>query len=518
MNQELIINSTPNEVVIALLHDKRLVELHREKNNSRYSVGDIYLGKAKKIMTGLNAAFVDVGYEKDAFLHYLDLGPNARSLMKYVDQTQSGKQNVSNLMYFKNEPEIRKEGKISDLVKSGQNLLVQVAKEPISQKGPRITTEISLAGRYIVLIPFQDKISVSSKIRNLEEKNRLKELMQNIKPKNFGVIVRTVAEGKSVADLENDLSDLVRRWDECYQSLKASEPPMRVLGEVDRTSAILRDFLNASFNAIHVNDKEVYEDLKTYIKNIAPEKSDILKLYSGKLPIFDAFGVEKQIKGLFGKTVHMKTGAYLVVEHTEALHVFDVNSGNRAKSENTQEQNALEVNLEAAVEVARQLRLRDMGGIIVVDFIDMHNPENRKLLFDKLKEEMKSDRAKHNILPPSKFGLIQLTRQRLRPEVNVEVLETCPSCGGTGKVQPSILLVDQIENTLKFILQEQNQKHITLSVHPYLEAFIKQKGIFRSLQWKWYFEHKQWVRVQGIASQGIMEYKFYNKEMDEIVR
>jgi ribonuclease G len=518
VNQELIINSTPNEVVIALLHDKRLVELHREKNNSRYSVGDIYLGKAKKIMTGLNAAFVDVGYEKDAFLHYLDLGPNARSLMKYVDQTQSGKQNVSNLMYFKNEPEIRKEGKISDLVKSGQNLLVQVAKEPISQKGPRITTEISLAGRYIVLIPFQDKISVSSKIRNLEEKNRLKELMQNIKPKNFGVIVRTVAEGKSVADLENDLSDLVRRWDECYQSLKASEPPMRVLGEVDRTSAILRDFLNASFNAIHVNDKEVYEDLKTYIKNIAPEKSDILKLYSGKLPIFDAFGVEKQIKGLFGKTVHMKTGAYLVVEHTEALHVFDVNSGNRAKSENTQEQNALEVNLEAAVEVARQLRLRDMGGIIVVDFIDMHNPENRKLLFDKLKEEMKSDRAKHNILPPSKFGLIQLTRQRLRPEVNVEVLETCPSCGGTGKVQPSILLVDQIENTLKFILQEQNQKHITLSVHPYLEAFIKQKGIFRSLQWKWYFEHKQWVRVQGIASQGIMEYKFYNKEMDEIVR
>ena len=518
MNQELIINSTPNEVVIALLHDKRLVELHREKNNSRYSVGDIYLGKAKKIMTGLNAAFVDVGYEKDAFLHYLDLGPNARSLMKYVDQTQSGKQNVSNLMYFKNEPEIRKEGKISDLVKSGQNLLVQVAKEPISQKGPRITTEISLAGRYLVLIPFQDKISVSSKIRNLEEKNRLKELMQNIKPKNFGVIVRTVAEGKSVADLENDLNDLVSRWDECYQSLKVSEPPMRVLGEVDRTSAILRDFLNASFNAIHVNDKEVYEDLKTYIKNIAPEKSDILKLYSGKLPIFDAFGVEKQIKSLFGKTVHMKTGAYLVVEHTEALHVFDVNSGNRAKSENTQEQNALEVNLEAAVEVARQLRLRDMGGIIVVDFIDMHNPENRKLLFDKLKEEMKSDRAKHNILPPSKFGLIQLTRQRLRPEVNVEVLETCPSCGGTGKVQPSILLVDQIENTLKFILQEQNQKNITLSVHPYLEAFIKQKGLFRSLQWKWYFEHKQWVKVQGIASQGIMEYKFYNKEMDEIVR
>lgn len=517
MNQELVINSTPGEVVIALMNDKRLVELHREKSNSRFSVGDIYLGRAKKVMTGLNAAFVDVGYEKDAFLHYLDLGPQAQSLIKYVEQTQNGKQNVSNLMYFKGEPDIKKDGKINDIVKSGQNLLVQVAKEPISAKGPRITTEISLAGRYLVLIPFADKISVSSKIRNIEEKSRLKELMQKIKPKNFGVIVRTVAESKSVADLENDLNDLVRRWDDCYQALKTSQPPMRVLGEVDRTNAILRDFLNASFNAIHVNDQNLYDELKTYIKTIAPDKVDILKMYNGKAPIFDAYGIEKQIKSLFGKTVHMKSGAYLVIEHTEALHVFDVNSGNRAKSDNTQEENALEVNLEAASEVARQLKLRDMGGIIVVDFIDMHNAENRKLLYDKLKEEMKRDRAKHNILPPSKFGLIQITRQRLRPEVNVEVLETCASCGGTGKAQPTILFVDQLENTLRYIIKEQNHKNITLNIHPYVEAFVKKGGLFRSLQWKWYFEYKQWVKVQGIQSQGLTEYKFFNKEMDEIV-
>lgn len=517
MSQELIINSTPNEVVIALLNDKRLTELHREKNNSRFSVGDIYLGKAKKVMTGLNAAFVDVGYEKDAFLHYLDLGPQALSLMKYTEGVRNGKQTVSNLMYFKNEKDIRKDGKINEVVKSGQHLLVQIAKEPISAKGPRITTEISLAGRYLVLIPFADKISVSSKIRNIEEKNRLKDLMQSIKPKNFGVIVRTVAENKPVSDLENDLNDLVKRWDECYKTLKTSQPPTRVLGEADRTNVILRDFLNASFNAIHVNDLDVYEDLKGYIKTISPDKADILKLYSGKLPIFDAFGVEKQIKGLFGKTVHMKSGAYLVIEHTEALHVFDVNSGNRAKSDNTQEQNALDVNLEAAAEVARQLRLRDMGGIIVVDFIDMHSAENRKLLYDRLKEEMKRDRAKHNILPPSKFGLIQITRQRLRPEVNVEVLETCPSCGGTGKVQPSILFVDQIENALRYIIKEQNQKKISLHIHPYIEAYIKKGGLFRSMQWKWYFEYKQWVSVQGVSSQGIMEYKFYNQNMDEVV-
>ena len=517
MNQELVINSTPNEVVIALLNDKRLVELHREKNNSRFSVGDIYLGRAKKVMTGLNAAFVDVGYEKDAFLHYLDLGPQARSLIKYVETTQNGKQTVSNLMYFKGEPDIKKDGKINDVIKSGQNLLVQVAKEPISQKGPRITTEISLAGRYLVLIPFAEKISVSSKIRNIEEKARLKDLMQKIKPRNFGLIVRTVAEGKPVGELEADMNDLVKRWDECYKALKTSQPPMRVLGEVDRTNAILRDFLNASFNSIQVNDLAVYEDLKSYIKTIAPDKVDILKLYSGKVPIFDALGIEKQVKGLFGKTVHMKSGAYLVIEHTEALHVFDVNSGNRAKSDSTQEQNALDVNLEAATEVARQLRLRDMGGIIVVDFIDMHSADNRKKLFDRLRDEMKLDRAKHNILPPSKFGLIQITRQRLRPEVAVEVLETCPTCGGTGKVEPSILVVDQLENTLRFILQEQNHKNVTVHVHPYLEAYLKKGGFLRSRQWKWYREYKQWIKTEGVSTLGIMDFKFYNKENDEIV-
>jgi ribonuclease G len=517
VNYELIINSTPNEVVIALLNDKRLVELHREKNGSRFSVGDIYLGKAKKVMTGLNAAFVDVGYEKDAFLHYLDLGPQARSLNKYVETTINGKQNVGNLMYFKCEPDIKKDGKINDLVKSGAHMLVQVAKEPISAKGPRVTTEISLAGRYLVLIPFSDKISVSSKIRNNEEKQRLKALMQSIKPKNFGVIVRTVAENKTVAELEGDLNDLSKRWEDCHEMIKSSHPPMRVLGEVDRSNVILRDFLNASFNAVHVNDQKLFDDLKVYMKNIAPDRLDILKLYNGKPPIFDTYGVEKQIKSLFGKTVHMKSGAYLVIEHTEALHVFDVNSGNRAKSDHTQEQNAMEVNMEAAKEVARQLKLRDMGGIIVVDFIDMHSAENRKLLFETLRDEMRTDRAKHNILPPSKFGLIQITRQRLRPEVNVEVLETCPSCNGTGQVQPSILFVDTIENTLAYIIKEQNQKDLTLHVHPYIEAFITKGFWFNSMQAKWKKLYKQKVKVQSNDSFGIMEYKFYNAAGDEIV-
>lgn len=515
MNNELIIDVNPSEVVIALMQERRLVELNREKSNNNFSVGDIYLGRVKKVMPGLNAAFVDVGYEKDAFLHYLDLGPQALSFIKYTKLVQSGKQSTSNLMYFKMENDIPKDGKIGNVLTSGQNILIQIAKEPISTKGPRITTEISLAGRYIVLIPFSDKISVSQKIKTTEEKNRLKRLIQSIKPKNFGVIIRTVAEGKSVAELDADMNDLMNKWNQCYETLKTAQPPHKVLGEIDRTSAILRDMLNASFNSIHINDANLFEETKNYLRTIAPDKEKIVKLHKGNVPIFDAFGVDRQIKALFGKTVTMKSGGYLIVEHTEALHVIDVNSGNRAKSDNSQEANALEVNLEAAVEVARQLRLRDMGGIIVVDFIDLHSAENRKLLFDKIKEEMSKDRAKHNILPPSKFGLVQITRQRVRPEMNVVTVEKCPACGGTGEVQASILLVDQIENNLRYIAKELNEKSVTLCVHPYLEAYLT-KGLF-SVRRKWRYKHKCAIKIRPVSSYHFLEYHFLNKNDDEIV-
>lgn len=514
MNNELIIDSTPTEVVIALLNDKRLVELNREKSNNNYTVGDIYLGRVKKVMPGLNAAFVDVGYEKDGFLHYLDLGPQAASLCKYTKLVQTDKQTTSNLMYFKLEPNILKDGKIGNVINANQQILVQIAKEPISTKGPRITTEISLAGRYLVLIPFSDKISVSQKIKTIDEKNRLKKLITSIKPKNFGVIIRTVAEGKSVADLDADLNDLVKKWEQCYEALKTAQPPQKVLGEIDRTSAILRDLLNASFNSIHINDAALYEETKTYLQTIAPDKEKILKLYKGTVPIFENFGVDRQIKALFGKTVTMKSGGYLIVEHTEALHVIDVNSGNRAKSDNNQEANALEVNLEAAIEVARQLRLRDMGGIIVVDFIDLHSMENRKLLYEKIRDEMAKDRAKHNILPPSKFGLIQITRQRVRPEMNIVTVEKCPTCGGSGEIQASILLMDQIESNMRYILKEQNEPSVTLCVHPYLEAYLT-KGLI-SLRRKWSFKYKKTIKVRAVESYHFLEYHFLNKNEDEI--
>ena len=514
MNNELVINSTPSEVIIALLNDKKLIEIHREKRNNAFSVGDIYLGKVKKVMPGLNAAFVDVGYEKDAFLHYLDLGPQIGSLNKFMKLTRSGKQNYSSLLYFKMEGDISKGGKINQLVQSGQEILVQIAKEPISTKGPRISSEISLPGRYIVLVPFSDRVSVSQKIKNPEEKERLKTLMHSIKPKNFGVIIRTVAENKKVAELDADMKDLMSKWEICFGELKTAKAPHKILGELDRTSAFLRDMLNASFNNIHVNDPVLFDEMKTYLQTIAPDKEKIIKLYKGDLPVFEAFGIEKQIKALFGRTVNMKSGAYLIVEHTEALHVIDVNSGNRAKSDNTQEANALEVNLEAASEIARQLRLRDMGGIIVVDFIDLHDAGNRKLLYQKMKEEMATDKAKHTVLPPSKFGLIQITRQRVRPEMEISTTEKCPACNGTGEIQASILLIDEIENNLRYILKEQNESNVTLAVHPFIGAYLTQ-GIL-SIQNKWFLKYKKRIKIKPITAYHALEYHFLNSNQEEI--
>lgn len=514
MNNELIIDSGTSEVVIALLRERRLLELHREKRNSSFAVGDVYYGRIKKVMPGLNAAFVDVGYEKDAFLHYLDLGPQFNSLTGFTKLVMQQRNKAPNLSTFTLQPDIDKGGKINQILSSNQNVLVQIAKEPISTKGPRITAELSLAGRYVVLVPFSDKVSVSQKIKSAEEKDRLKKIIQSIRPKNFGVIIRTVAENRGVSELETDLKDLIEKWNTCFEEVKTALPPKKVLGELDRTSAILRDLLNESFQSIQVNDEGLAEELKTYLATIAPDKKDIVKIYKGKEPIFDHFGVDRQIKAAFGKTVTMKSGAYLIVEHTEAMHVIDVNSGHRNRSDNSQELNALEVNLDAAVEVARQLRLRDMGGIIVVDFIDMSNQDHRKLLFDKLRDEMHTDRAKHTILPPTKFGLVQITRQRVRPEMNVITVEKCPTCQGSGEIQASILLVDEIENNLRYLIREQNLKGLTLCVHPYLEAYFS-KGLY-SMQMKWFMRFNQWIKVRAVSSYSFMEYHFHNKADEEI--
>ncbi len=514
MTKELVIDSGPSEISIALLEDKTLVELNKDKTNKNFSVGDIYLGKVKKIMPGLNAAFVDVGYEKDAFLHYLDLGPQVKSLMKYSRLAATGKLKTYNLKDFHFENDIEKTGKITQVLSAGQQVVVQIAKEPISTKGPRVTSELSFAGRYLVLVPFSTKVSVSQKISSAEERNRLKRLILSIKPANFGIIIRTVAENKLVADLDSDMQSLILKFENLGKKLISAIAPQKVISEIDRTSAILRDILSESFHGVMVNDPGLEEEIRAYITSIAPDKAGIVKLYKGKVPIFEFFGIDKQLKNSFGKIVTIKSGIYLIIEHTEALHVIDVNSGHRVKKEKGQEDNAIEVNCEAAIEIARQLRLRDMGGIIVIDFIDMLMASNKRKLYQTLKDEMDKDRAKHTILPPSKFGLVQITRQRVRPEMNIDILEKCPSCDGTGEIRSSLLIIDQIENNIKYLLQDQNEQWLGLAVHPYVFAFLT-KGLY-SQKVKWYFKYKKWIRLTANNSFHFLEYHFYNKNNDEL--
>ncbi|MFN8437231.1 MAG: Rne/Rng family ribonuclease [Cytophagales bacterium] len=513
MANELFISSESKGERIALLQDKKLVEFHEENKANNFTVGDVFLGTVKKIAPGLNAAFIEVGYEKDAFLHYLDLGPQIKSLLKYVKMAQTGEVN-SKLSGFKPEPDIDKLGKIPQVFAKNQQVLVQVVKEPISTKGPRLSCEISIAGRYIVLVPFSNSVSISKKISEKEERQRLVRLMNSIKPEGFGIIVRTVAQGKDVKELDTDLRDLLKKWDDGCKALKTARTADKIIGEMGRANSILRDMLNDNFDTITVDSKETYEDIKVYLKRIAPDKEKILKLYTGKDKLFEINGIEKQIRSSFGRTVSMPNGGYLIIEHTEALHVIDVNSGNKSNSENSQEETALKVNQEACKEVARQLKLRDLGGIIVIDFIDVKDPDNKNLVYATMKEEMLGDRAKYTILPLTKFGLMQITRQRVRPIVNVNTMETCPTCNGTGNIAASINIIDQVEHTLEYLLEKQKEKSVSLVVHPFVYSYYT-KG-FPSPRMKWFFKYKKWIKLVKDTTLGVVEYKFLDVNSEEI--
>ena len=511
MTSEVVIDVREKEVSIALLEDKNLVEYQNEPRQASFSVGNIYVAKVKKLMPGLNACFVDLGYERDAFLHYLDLGSQFNSYNKYLKQVCSDRKKLYPFSKAQRLPDIKKDDTIQQVLSVGQEVLVQIVKEPISTKGPRLTGELSFAGRFIVLIPFGDKVSVSSKIKSGEERARLKQLIYSIKPKNCGVIVRTVAEGKRVAELDNEMKVLTKRWEKAIsKTQKNAKRPQLVFEETGRAIAMLRDLFNPSFEHIYVNNEEVYNEIKHYLTLIAPEKADIVKLYTGKTPIFDNFNITKQIKSSFGKTINYKHGAYLIIEHTEALHVVDVNSGNRSRAKNGQEANALDVNLGAADELARQLRLRDMGGIIVVDFIDMHLAEDRQMLYERMCKNMQKDRARHNILPLSKFGLMQITRQRVRPAMDVNVEEDCPTCNGTGKIRSSILFTDQLERKIDRLINKIGITKFYLHVHPYVAAYIN-KG-FLSLKRKWQIKYGFGIHVIPSQKLAFLQYEFYDIE------
>ncbi len=504
MKTELIIRTNSSDIDFALLKDGKLIELNKETTDNKFSVGDIFLAKIGKVLTGLNASFVNVGYQKDGFLHYHDLGAKVKSLNNFIKKVSTGRYKEFTLKNFRFEKDIHKDGSINDVLKSGQNLLVQIVKEPISTKGPRLSSELSIAGRFLVLVPFSDRISVSQKIEDSKEKERLKRLAKSIRPKGFGVILRTVAEGKKVAELDKDLQNSLDRWKTMCKRIANTDTPTKVLSELNRASSILRDVMNDSFTNIVTNDETLKVEIKEYLQEIYPEKEKIVKLHKSVTPIFEKYGIERQIKTSFGKTVSMSKGAYLVIEHTEALHVIDVNSGNRSNKAGSQEETALEVNLIAATEIARQLQLRDMGGIIVIDFIDMHRSENRNKLFQHLKEKMSFDRTKHKILPPSKFGLIQITRQRVRPELNIKTKEPNPNING--EVEAPIVLLDKIEADLERVISNPKNKNVMLNVHPFIASYLT-KGV-SSIRFRWYLKHKKWITIIPRDAYRYLQYKF----------
>lgn len=514
MKKELIVSYEDDTTKIALLEDGRLFELHEDSEKSEFVVGDLFLGKIKKLAPNLNSAFVNIGYEKDAFLHYQDLGPDYLSFRKYLKDIASKKQNTSSLKNFEIQSEIDKNGTVDKVLAKDDIVLLQITKEPISTKGPRISTQISITGRFLVLIPFDNKVSISKKIKSPEEKDRLRTLIESIKPEGFGVIIRTVAEGKKVAELHNDMNSLVTKWETAFKNIQKQKVPSKVLSEEDKASAILRDNFNQDYVSIICDDENMVNDMQNYLEVIAPERKNIVQFYDSHIPLLEYYNVEKQLKQSFGKHVNIPSskGAYLVIEHTEALHVVDVNSGPNISAATTNKDHALTVNKMAATEIARQLRLRDMGGIIVVDFIDMPNPEHRRVLYEHFREEMKRDNAKHKILPPSKFGLIQMTRQRVRPEKYIETKEENPNADG--EILAPIVVVEKMGEAIRNIMLKEKGK-LFLHVHPFVEAYLT-KGLM-SIQMKWFLKYKKWVTIIPRDSFKYLEYRLYNSNKDELI-
>ena len=513
--KDLIVDVNSTEVSIALMENHRLIELNKESSQGHsFSVGDVYLGKVKKILPALNAAFVDIGDEKEAFVHYLDLGLYFYSFDEFVRRVNANTDNKGMFSHIKPKSILEKEGRIENVLTPGQMIIVQIVKEPISTKGSRLTAEISLAGRNIVLLPFGEKVSVSQKISSKEEKRRLETLVKSILPKNYGAIIRTAAEGKNAAILDAELMSLIDKWENSWDKLVKSKSVQLLFTEYSKTTTILRDLLNDSFSNIYVNNETIYEEIRKYISLISPEQEKIVKHYKDKVPIFDHFEVTRQIKSAFGKVVPIKQGAYLVIEHTEALHVIDVNSGTRAKNKE-QEQNTFDVNCYAAEEIARQLRLRDMGGIVIVDFIDMETNEHRNALYKKMQELMETDRAKHNVLPLTKFGLMQITRQRVRPATEINTTEVCPVCNGTGKIASSVVIDEAIERRLTYYVNEKKYTNLVLKVSPIFGAYLT-RVLFSSILGRWKKKYKCKLELVEVTDFTVLQNEFYNEKGDKL--
>lgn len=503
MERELVIQATDTGCDIALLENKELVEFHRESRQNTLIVGDIYWARVKKIMPPLNAVFIDIGEGKEAFLHYTDLGEKFSSFRGFFSQISTN--DNFKIERFQPLEEYPKDGKIGEILAVNDYIAVQILKEPMSSKGARLSADISIAGRYLVLTPFMPQSNVSKKIANPTERARLKEITSKLTIKNVGVIIRTVAEGKSVKELHEDFNELIETWQEICQKIKASNGIVKLFEEQTKSNTLLRDILNDSFTKIHVHGSELSSNIKNYVEKIAPEKANIIKTYEQE-PVFELLNLTPKIKSSFNKIIPLPSGGYLIIEQTEAMCVIDVNSGvHKAKKDLLASNDSiLKTNTEAAKEIARQLRLRDIGGIIVIDFIDTKIQETKEAIYESMLDFMRTDKASHTILPLSKFCLMQITRSRTKSQEKVNTKEVCPSCKGSGKVSNVIFITEHIFNRLQAALNI--DKKLILTVHPFVYAYLT-KGLFSKFtQWQWKLKTR--IKLRKNSSLGVVDFNF----------
>ncbi len=494
MIKEIIINSSTTQTRVAITEDGNLVDFFVDYPENRRMVGDIYLGKVARVLPGIKAAFVDIGMKHDAFLHFSDIGARTQQFQDMLgddsdvdedDDEENGKdngRNGGNHHNSRNQRDSHDHPVIPKLHK-GEDILIQITKEPVNNKGVRVTSSVSLPGRFCVLLPFDNKIGVSKKISDFKERRRLRHISRGILPKKFGLIIRTVAKYQTEEALKDDLNALLKTWEQIENTVKGEKPPALIHQDLNTTSSVIRDLFSSDISKVFIDSKKLYKQIKNYVQVVQPGLADKIEWFKSSNSIFDAFKIEEQIKTLMGRRVPLHSGGYLIIEHTEAMVVIDVNSGRYAKSKE-QELNSLKTDLEAAREISRQLKLRDIGGIIVIDFIDLEDEKNRKKIYDELRKEFRRDRAKVSVLPMSDFGLVQITRQRIRQNIMQAMKEVCPYCLGTGLLTKHSHLVYDLEEWLKKFRRSSKERGVMVKCHPTLAAKLNEE------------KYKTFVRLQ----------------------
>lgn len=472
MKREILVNATPRETRVAIIEDDQLVELLVDRPDARRMVGDIYLGRVDAVLPGIQAAFVDIGTEKSAFLHAADtvLPDDDKSAPDDdADEAEEGEDDESD---HRPRRKRAKDVPIQDAVKRGQDLIVQVSKEPISTKGPRVTADVSLAGRFLVYMPFASRVGVSRKIGERSERTRLRKMVEEILPPDSGgVIVRTVSEDATKETFGRELETLMNNWKRIKKKTAFVRAPANVHRETNLTRSLIRDLFSEKVEQVTVDSKQVFNEIVEYLKGVAPDLIDRVKLCEEQVPLFDKANIEGEIRDLFKRRCDLPSGGYLIIEPTEALVSIDVNSG-RYTGKKDPEKTILKTNVEAAREVARQLRLRDVGGIVVADFIDMETRSNREKVLHELRTHLGRDRARTKAFAVSDLGLIEMTRQRVRQSHLQSMTTACAVCHGTGRVFTPDTVVRRVERSIRRMSVEGKRDHLLVKLHPDVAMYL----------------------------------------------